>query len=197
MCTIVCLSQTDTTVRTVTDKVLSHGGVCIFDRDVVLRCSGQGSHDVTCVCIYTRQWWNFVTLMVILLLLCCPAGASCWWRERADTSGPMGELDGVTWISLFRWDNVYEGMMPFLPLFCWSKAALIFLLSLLRITPRKFDMVPTCVPQSPAHTAPDLRTHSSLTLCKRGTRTSFTFRKIRHEPCRCGENPDRLLPAAP
>lgn len=67
---------------------------------------------------------------------------------------------------------------------------------LLRITPRKFDMVPTCDPQSPAHTAPDLRTHSNLTLSKRGTRTSFTFRKIRHEPCRCGENLLRLLPAA-
>ncbi|XP_031153105.1 alkylated DNA repair protein alkB homolog 8 [Sander lucioperca] len=52
------------------------------------------------------------------------------------------------------------------------------------ITPRKFDMVPVCDPQSPAHT-PDLGTRSNLTLYKRGTRTSFTFRKIRHEPCRC------------
>ncbi|XP_022051603.1 alkylated DNA repair protein alkB homolog 8 isoform X2 [Acanthochromis polyacanthus] len=32
---------------------------------------------------------------------------------------------------------------------------------------------------------PDLGTQSSLTLSRRGTRTSFTFRKIRHEPCRC------------
>ncbi|XP_029302280.1 alkylated DNA repair protein alkB homolog 8 [Cottoperca gobio] len=53
------------------------------------------------------------------------------------------------------------------------------------ITPRKFDTVPARDPQSPAHTAPDLGTHSNLTLSKRGTRTSFTFRKIRHEPCRC------------
>ncbi|XP_044059506.1 alkylated DNA repair protein alkB homolog 8 [Siniperca chuatsi] len=53
------------------------------------------------------------------------------------------------------------------------------------ITPRKFDMVPACDPQSPAHTTPDLRTRGNLTLSKRGTRTSFTFRKIRREPCRC------------
>ncbi|XP_059186442.1 alkylated DNA repair protein alkB homolog 8 [Centropristis striata] len=53
------------------------------------------------------------------------------------------------------------------------------------ITPRKFDMVPACDPQSPAHATPDLGTQSNLTLSKRGTRTSFTFRKIRHEPCRC------------
>ncbi|XP_041851484.1 alkylated DNA repair protein alkB homolog 8 [Melanotaenia boesemani] len=51
------------------------------------------------------------------------------------------------------------------------------------ITPRKFDMVPACEPHSAAHTTSDLG--SSLTLSKRGTRTSFTFRKIRHEPCRC------------
>ncbi|KAM3616192.1 uncharacterized protein V6R79_014098 [Siganus canaliculatus] len=53
------------------------------------------------------------------------------------------------------------------------------------ITPRKFDMVPACNPQSPVNMTPDLRIHSNLTLAKRGTRTSFTFRKIRHEPCRC------------
>ncbi|XP_037632381.1 alkylated DNA repair protein alkB homolog 8 [Sebastes umbrosus] len=53
------------------------------------------------------------------------------------------------------------------------------------ITPRKFDMVPACDPQSSAHATPDLGTHRNLTLSKRGTRTSFTFRKIRHEPCRC------------
>ncbi|XP_054456783.1 alkylated DNA repair protein alkB homolog 8 [Anoplopoma fimbria] len=53
------------------------------------------------------------------------------------------------------------------------------------ITPRKFDTVPACDPQSPAHTTPDLSTYSNLTLSKRGTRTSFTFRKIRHEPCDC------------
>uniref|UniRef100_A0A3Q3WZG6 tRNA (carboxymethyluridine(34)-5-O)-methyltransferase n=1 Tax=Mola mola TaxID=94237 RepID=A0A3Q3WZG6_MOLML len=47
------------------------------------------------------------------------------------------------------------------------------------ITPRKFDVVPTCDPQPPAHTMP------GLTLSKRGTRTSFTFRRIRREPCRC------------
>lgn len=53
------------------------------------------------------------------------------------------------------------------------------------ITPRKFDMVPACELQSPAHTEPELGTHSNLTLSKRGTRTSFTFRKIRLEPCHC------------
>ncbi|XP_040903307.1 alkylated DNA repair protein alkB homolog 8 [Toxotes jaculatrix] len=53
------------------------------------------------------------------------------------------------------------------------------------ITPRKFDMVPTCDPQSHVGTASDHGTNSNLTLSKRGTRTSFTFRKIRHEPCRC------------
>ncbi|KAF7662152.1 hypothetical protein LDENG_00243880 [Lucifuga dentata] len=47
------------------------------------------------------------------------------------------------------------------------------------ITPRKFDMVPACSPQCPAQTTSD------VTLSKRGTRTSFTFRKIRHAPCRC------------
>ncbi|KAK2912599.1 alkylated DNA repair protein alkB homolog 8 [Channa argus] len=53
------------------------------------------------------------------------------------------------------------------------------------ITPRKFDMVPTCDLQSFAHMTPEHGTNSNLTLSKRGTRTSFTFRKIRHEPCRC------------
>ncbi|KAM8903176.1 tRNA (carboxymethyluridine(34)-5-O)-methyltransferase alkbh8 isoform 2-T2 [Spinachia spinachia] len=53
------------------------------------------------------------------------------------------------------------------------------------ITPQKFDTVPACGPQSPAHTAPDLRAYSNLTLSKRDTRTSLTFRKIRHEPCGC------------
>ncbi|KAM3875264.1 tRNA (carboxymethyluridine(34)-5-O)-methyltransferase alkbh8 [Diretmus argenteus] len=53
------------------------------------------------------------------------------------------------------------------------------------ITPRKFDMVPACNPQSPAPTTSNLSNHSNLTLSKRGTRTSFTFRKIRHALCRC------------
>ncbi|XP_034556271.1 LOW QUALITY PROTEIN: alkylated DNA repair protein alkB homolog 8 [Notolabrus celidotus] len=53
------------------------------------------------------------------------------------------------------------------------------------ITPRKYDMVPACDPQSLAHTTADFGTHSNLTLSKRGTRTSFTFRKIRHKPCDC------------
>uniref|UniRef100_A0A1A8FR29 tRNA (carboxymethyluridine(34)-5-O)-methyltransferase n=4 Tax=Nothobranchius korthausae TaxID=1143690 RepID=A0A1A8FR29_9TELE len=53
------------------------------------------------------------------------------------------------------------------------------------ITPRKFDLVPACESQSAALASPDLRTQSGLTLSKRGTRTSFTFRKIRHERCRC------------
>lgn len=49
-------------------------------------------------------------------------------------------------------------------------------------------MVPTCDPQPSAPTTPDVKSHGGLTLSKRGTRTSFTFRKIRHEPCCCGEN---------
>uniref|UniRef100_I3JBX6 tRNA (carboxymethyluridine(34)-5-O)-methyltransferase n=1 Tax=Oreochromis niloticus TaxID=8128 RepID=I3JBX6_ORENI len=53
------------------------------------------------------------------------------------------------------------------------------------ITPRKFDMVPACEQQSPDHVTPEPGTRSNLTLSKRGTRTSFTFRKIRLEPCRC------------
>lgn len=56
----------------------------------------------------------------------------------------------------------------------------LHLFSPLRITPRKFDTVPSDDPQSSA-----LPTH--LTLTKRGTRTSFTFRRIRREPCRCGK----------
>ncbi|KAM4742090.1 tRNA (carboxymethyluridine(34)-5-O)-methyltransferase alkbh8 [Anableps anableps] len=51
------------------------------------------------------------------------------------------------------------------------------------ITPRKFDLVPACEAQS--HSEPSVASHSSLTLSKRGTRTSFTFRKIRHKPCCC------------
>ncbi|XP_077397142.1 tRNA (carboxymethyluridine(34)-5-O)-methyltransferase alkbh8 isoform X1 [Festucalex cinctus] len=53
------------------------------------------------------------------------------------------------------------------------------------ITPRKFDMVPTSDPQFSAPTTCDLGALNQLTLSKRGTRTSFTFRKIRHEPCCC------------
>uniref|UniRef100_A0A672Z536 tRNA (carboxymethyluridine(34)-5-O)-methyltransferase n=1 Tax=Sphaeramia orbicularis TaxID=375764 RepID=A0A672Z536_9TELE len=52
------------------------------------------------------------------------------------------------------------------------------------ITPRKFDMVPASDPQCPSTTSDPIG-HSNLTLSKRGTRTSFTFRKIRHEPCHC------------
>nr|XP_020495617.1 alkylated DNA repair protein alkB homolog 8 isoform X1 [Labrus bergylta] len=53
------------------------------------------------------------------------------------------------------------------------------------ITPRKYDMVPACDPQSPALKTAEVGTPSNLTLRKRGTRTSFTFRKIRHKPCDC------------
>lgn len=65
----------------------------------------------------------------------------------------------------------------------------LHLLSPLRITPRKFDTVPSDDPQSSASP-----TH--LTLTKRGTRTSFTFRRIRREPCRCGEIPHSLRHSA-
>uniref|UniRef100_A0A3Q4H8Z9 tRNA (carboxymethyluridine(34)-5-O)-methyltransferase n=1 Tax=Neolamprologus brichardi TaxID=32507 RepID=A0A3Q4H8Z9_NEOBR len=63
------------------------------------------------------------------------------------------------------------------------------------ITPRKFDMVPACEQQSPDHVTPEPGTRSNLTLSKRGTRTSFTFRKIRPEPCRCA--PSTLSPSTP
>ncbi|CAL8350751.1 unnamed protein product [Lota lota] len=53
------------------------------------------------------------------------------------------------------------------------------------ITPRKFDMVPACDPQPPAAITPDLGNPGNLTLSKRGTRTSFTFRRIRRLPCQC------------
>ncbi|XP_061923234.1 alkylated DNA repair protein alkB homolog 8-like [Entelurus aequoreus] len=53
------------------------------------------------------------------------------------------------------------------------------------ITPRKSDTVPACDPQCTAHTTCDLGALKQLTLSRRATRTSFTFRKIRHGPCRC------------
>ncbi|XP_037122815.1 alkylated DNA repair protein alkB homolog 8 [Syngnathus acus] len=53
------------------------------------------------------------------------------------------------------------------------------------ITPRKFDMVPACDAQCSAPSTRDIGALNQLTLSKRDTRTSFTFRKIRHEPCCC------------
>ncbi|XP_054651187.1 alkylated DNA repair protein alkB homolog 8 [Dunckerocampus dactyliophorus] len=53
------------------------------------------------------------------------------------------------------------------------------------ITPRKFDMVTACDPQYAPPTTCDLGALNQLTLSKRGTRTSFTFRKIRRGPCCC------------
>nr|XP_057935300.1 alkylated DNA repair protein alkB homolog 8 [Doryrhamphus excisus] len=53
------------------------------------------------------------------------------------------------------------------------------------ITPRKFDTVPAFDPLCAAPTTCDLGALDQLTLSKRGTRTSFTFRKIRREPCCC------------
>ncbi|KAG7278678.1 hypothetical protein CRUP_014033 [Coryphaenoides rupestris] len=53
------------------------------------------------------------------------------------------------------------------------------------ITPRKFDMVPACAPQPPAAGTPEPGHGGDLTLSKRGTRTSFTFRRIRRSPCQC------------
>lgn len=49
-------------------------------------------------------------------------------------------------------------------------------------------MVPSCDPQPSAQTPHDGQSQSNFTLSRRGTRTSFTFRKIRRDPCRCGEN---------
>nr|XP_046172110.1 alkylated DNA repair protein alkB homolog 8 [Oncorhynchus gorbuscha] len=54
------------------------------------------------------------------------------------------------------------------------------------ITPRKFDVVPACDPKSPAAVTSDLSNHSNLTLSRRDTRTSLTFRKVRRTPCDCG-----------
>ncbi|KAF6720889.1 Alkylated DNA repair alkB-like protein 8 [Oryzias melastigma] len=51
------------------------------------------------------------------------------------------------------------------------------------ITPRKFDMVPAEEPRTDAPMESGIQ--SNLTLSRRGTRTSFTFRKIRQDPCRC------------
>ncbi|XP_030632519.1 alkylated DNA repair protein alkB homolog 8 [Chanos chanos] len=50
------------------------------------------------------------------------------------------------------------------------------------ITPRKFDVVPTCEGDRSVTVTSDL---SHLTLSKRDTRTSFTFRKVRRTPCDC------------
>ncbi|KAI4889438.1 hypothetical protein NFI96_021260 [Prochilodus magdalenae] len=50
------------------------------------------------------------------------------------------------------------------------------------ITPRKFDVVPASEAEGPGVVTSD---PSNLTLSCRGTRTSFTFRKIRHTPCDC------------
>lgn len=47
------------------------------------------------------------------------------------------------------------------------------------ITPRKYDTIPAAASDSAGSN------QRSLTLSKRETRTSFTFRKIRHEPCCC------------
>lgn len=55
-----------------------------------------------------------------------------------------------------------------------------------RITPRKFDMVPACDTEGPVAVTSD---PSSLTLNRRGTRTSFTFRRVRRAPCDCCESP--------
>uniref|UniRef100_UPI00398E641F tRNA (carboxymethyluridine(34)-5-O)-methyltransferase ALKBH8 n=1 Tax=Pristiophorus japonicus TaxID=55135 RepID=UPI00398E641F len=50
------------------------------------------------------------------------------------------------------------------------------------ITPRKFDVVPASEMQKTGTISGDI---SNLTLNKRGTRTSFTFRKVRMTPCDC------------
>ncbi|XP_005999468.1 alkylated DNA repair protein alkB homolog 8 isoform X2 [Latimeria chalumnae] len=50
------------------------------------------------------------------------------------------------------------------------------------ITPRKFDVVQMSEEQKSGTISDDIR---DLTLNKRGTRTSFTFRKVRHSSCNC------------
>ncbi|EMP35897.1 Alkylated DNA repair protein alkB like protein 8 [Chelonia mydas] len=51
-----------------------------------------------------------------------------------------------------------------------------------RITPRKFDIVHASERQKVGSVTPDV---GDLTLNRRGTRTSFTFRKVRRSPCNC------------
>ncbi|KAM7179098.1 tRNA (carboxymethyluridine(34)-5-O)-methyltransferase ALKBH8 isoform 4-T4 [Macrochelys suwanniensis] len=50
------------------------------------------------------------------------------------------------------------------------------------ITPRKFDIVHASGRQKVGSVTPDV---GDLTLNRRGTRTSFTFRKVRRSPCNC------------
>uniref|UniRef100_A0A8C5LAS1 tRNA (carboxymethyluridine(34)-5-O)-methyltransferase ALKBH8 n=2 Tax=Jaculus jaculus TaxID=51337 RepID=A0A8C5LAS1_JACJA len=50
------------------------------------------------------------------------------------------------------------------------------------ITPRKFDTIPASEQRKGGIITSDI---GNLTLCKRGMRTSFTFRKVRHTPCNC------------
>ncbi|XP_067252441.1 alkylated DNA repair protein alkB homolog 8 isoform X2 [Chanodichthys erythropterus] len=50
------------------------------------------------------------------------------------------------------------------------------------ITPRKYDVVPVLEAGGSGVMTSDL---SNLTLSRRGTRISLTFRKIRHTPCNC------------
>lgn len=69
------------------------------------------------------------------------------------------------------------------------------------ITPRKQDIVPTPAAQTQHDHSQPTSDHASddgsdviatggqrLTLSYRETRTSFTFRRLLHEPCKCGEN---------
>lgn len=58
------------------------------------------------------------------------------------------------------------------------------------ITPRKFDVVPVSEAGGSGVMTSDL---SNLTLSRRDTRISLTFRKIRHTPCNCGECVKYLL----
>uniref|UniRef100_A0A4W3JDD6 tRNA (carboxymethyluridine(34)-5-O)-methyltransferase n=1 Tax=Callorhinchus milii TaxID=7868 RepID=A0A4W3JDD6_CALMI len=72
------------------------------------------------------------------------------------------------------------------------------------ITPRKFDVVQSSETLKPGSISRDI---SDLTLNKRGTRTSFTFRKVRMTPCDCaypevcdsqiGDQCKESLPAVP
>ncbi|KAJ8280443.1 hypothetical protein GJAV_G00054620 [Gymnothorax javanicus] len=68
------------------------------------------------------------------------------------------------------------------------------------ITPRKFDVVPTGDAASPGPVTSD---PADLTLSKRGTRTSFTFRRVRRAACDCAypsacdsQRPPEAPPAA-
>lgn len=71
------------------------------------------------------------------------------------------------------------------PKYCsYCNAKEVILLIVFRITPRKFDTVQASEQFKGGIITSDI---GDLTLSKRGIRTSFTFRKVRHVPCNCSK----------